>query len=500
MQKIYVPQTQHYLIQKLIEKLNKQKKMKKLISLLILLTITQTMQILINETEKVDNEKLEQLFDIHYLGDIYSGYLKVDDEGTTEFYYLFYPSLKESLKKPVILWLNGGPGCSSIQGAFNENGPFVFKAGTSEFELNKYSWTNFANMIYLESPISVGFSYGSQVEQSDESTAKYNLKAMIDFFNKFQDYRKLPFYIAGESFGGVYGPTLAKEIINYNDQQTIENRINLQGLAIGNGCTDPSECTHDAWAFQIHVFHQVGRHNFISEELYEEIRKEEDKCIKEKGKLEICKKISKEVEEQITGKDKNIKANQYNIYGPCYTYTPEGSKRADRSLGMRNLTEDADIPACADIQGLYHHLRLKEVRDLLHVKEQSSEWEVCSKKFVNYKENPKGSYYLYEEIIKNQIRVLIYSGDVDAVVPVTGTMFWIDKLQQELSLITLKPWRSWYVPQIREVDPNQIAGYVKDLNGLTFLTIRNAGHMVPLDKREEALIFMEKFIRNEYFP
>ncbi|CAD8089514.1 unnamed protein product [Paramecium primaurelia] len=472
--------------------------MKIIVTITTILSLSLSFQIGAHESDIVDNIMLNQLFNINYQGDLYSGYLTADKEGTTQFYYLFYPAINDSLEKPIILWLNGGPGCSSIQGAFNENGPFVFKAGTSEFELNKYSWTNFANMIYLESPISVGFSFGPQVEQSDESTAKYNLQALIDFFNKFPEYKKLPFFLAGESFGGVYVPTLTKEIIDYNSQQSADSRINLQGLAIGNGCTDPTECTHEAWQFQIHVFHQVGRHNFISEELYEKVRSVEKQCIE--VKTDICTQISKEVEEQIIGKDQKIKANQYNMYGPCYTYTPEGSKMAQRFFGMRSYTEDADIPACADIQGLYHHLRSNKVRNLLHIKVESPEWEVCSRKFVDYKENPKGSYYLYKEILKNQIRVLIYSGDVDAVVPVTGTMFWINKLQTELSLLTLSPWRPWYVEGKREVDPNQNAGYVLDLDGLTFMTIRNAGHMVPLDKREEAEIFMEKFVKKEFFP
>lgn len=61
----------------------------------------------------------------------------------------------------MILWLNGGPGCSSLQGALNENGPFVFKVNTNQVETNPDGWTNFANMLYLESPARVGYSYGN---------------------------------------------------------------------------------------------------------------------------------------------------------------------------------------------------------------------------------------------------------------------------------------------------------------------------------------------------
>lgn len=62
-------------------------------------------------------------------------------------------------------------------------------------------------------------------------------------------------------------------------------------------------------------------------------------------------------------------------------------------------------------------------------------------------------------------------------------------------MATLKPWRPWFVPSKRIYDPDQNAGYVMDLDGLTLLTVRNAGHMVPLEKREESKEFMSKFIK-----
>jgi serine carboxypeptidase-like clade 2 len=70
--------------------------------------------------------------------------------------------------------LNGGPGCSSLYGALNENGPFVFNLGTNELRMNENSWTHVAHMFYLESPATVGFSYGDE-HTSDADSAKDNL-------------------------------------------------------------------------------------------------------------------------------------------------------------------------------------------------------------------------------------------------------------------------------------------------------------------------------------
>ncbi|CAD8192322.1 unnamed protein product [Paramecium octaurelia] len=99
------------------------------------------------------------------------------------------------------------------------------------------------------------------------------------------------------------------------------------------------------------------------------------------------------------------------MYGPCYTYTPEGSKIASRSHGLMSDTEDADIPACADIWiiisfkvELSQGCKISIIFELLNIKSESAEWEVCSKKFDVYKENPKESYYLYEEIFSIKLK------------------------------------------------------------------------------------------------
>lgn len=88
---------------------------------------------------------------------------------------MFYPNENTSL--PIILWLNGGPGCSSLTGAMIENGPFVFIGGTATFEENKYSWGKIVynyiikgHLLYVETPVGVGFSYidGGNTTTSDQ--------------------------------------------------------------------------------------------------------------------------------------------------------------------------------------------------------------------------------------------------------------------------------------------------------------------------------------------
>lgn len=90
----------------------------------------------------------------------YSGYITVNETHGRALFYWFFEATKDSDKKPLLLWLNGGPGCSSIgYGEAEELGPFFTQKGKPELKFNKNSWNKVANLLFLESPVGVGFSY-----------------------------------------------------------------------------------------------------------------------------------------------------------------------------------------------------------------------------------------------------------------------------------------------------------------------------------------------------
>ena len=125
----------------------------------------------------------------------YSGYLEFD---TGDFHYVFFDSQRDPDNDPVILWLNGGPGCSSLLGMTYEVGPFVFKEGTSNFDINPYAWNLKANLLFISSPGGVGFSRSKRGPKSDDGTvAKDNYKALMSFFAKFPNLKKNSFFISG---------------------------------------------------------------------------------------------------------------------------------------------------------------------------------------------------------------------------------------------------------------------------------------------------------------
>ena len=151
----------------------------------------------------------------------------------------------------VVAWFNGGPGCSSMEGALSESGLYRIDQFSSPPTLsqNPWSWGNISNNLFIEAPAGVGFSYCSTAagcQHTDTTTANDNLNAIISFFAAYPELQGNDFFIAGESYAGVYVPSLAYAIYNYN-QAGSGVKINLKGIMVGNGCIGNSagHCGND---------------------------------------------------------------------------------------------------------------------------------------------------------------------------------------------------------------------------------------------------------------
>lgn len=151
----------------------------------------------------------------------YSGYLNTTSPNR-HLHYWFVESERSPAKDPVVLWLNGGPGCSSLGGFLTELGPFHTNQDGKTLYYNKFAWNQIAlvqrvmvrsdiinssiirNVIFLEAPAGVGFSYtdDGNVTTTDDQTAADNLAALKHFFTKFPQFKSNDFFITGESYGG----------------------------------------------------------------------------------------------------------------------------------------------------------------------------------------------------------------------------------------------------------------------------------------------------------
>ncbi|KAJ1432502.1 Alpha/Beta hydrolase protein [Ochromonadaceae sp. CCMP2298] len=187
--------------------------------------------------------------------DMYSGYVPISDSPDYLFYW-FFGAQDANASAPLIIWTNGGPGCSAMEGATTETGPlslFDIKEScsndgncdyTGQLSRNPYAWNVHANMLFLDQPKNVGYSFGygketeSSVEAADDFIVFY--QGWLELFPEFKGRELI---IAGESYGGHYVPAWANAILNFNEdlQKKEEGAgvpINFAGVAIGNGCVN----------------------------------------------------------------------------------------------------------------------------------------------------------------------------------------------------------------------------------------------------------------------
>lgn len=436
-----------------------------------------------------------------YKGTMYSGYLDLDNPAK-KLHYMFVESSNDPEKDPLVLWLNGGPGCSSMLGWAQEHGPAMFPEESVQFELNPFSWNKAANMLYIESPAGVGYSFVNSDEKElwesdDIKSGVENLQAMLSFFRKFPGFKSHDFYISGESYAGIYVPMLANNILEYNKKQVSSRRIKLKGILVGNGVTDWSVDTTPA------MIDFAWSHGLYSPE---------DRAVIEN----VCfRKVDEKKCERIVRRVLSVfsKLNVYDIYRKCvaagpreldetgvistrsYKYTPWVNQyltlQSENNFLAFLSAEDTELgagPSCIDDLGPAIYFNRDDVRKALHIDHRVGPWMVCSDKVHSlYKIDTKnGSLYLYHKLL-NKIRILVYSGDTDAAVPVDGTRKWIHRLDRKI----LSPWKKW------RVNENEVAGYVTEYEGLTFVTIKGTGHMVPQWKPKEAYKMFDYFLKEK---
>ncbi|KAH0521941.1 hypothetical protein TsFJ059_005871 [Trichoderma semiorbis] len=168
------------------------------------------------------------------VGESYAGLLPISNktDEKDKMFFWFFPTVNEEHKddKEIVIWLTGGPGCSSLVALLQENGPFSWQPGTLKPKRNPWSWHLLTNVVWIEQPIGTGFSEGEpSITNEDELAVQF-----MGFWRNFVDVFGLHgwrVYIAAESYGGYYGPYISSHFIDANDT----DHYNLAGLIIYDG-------------------------------------------------------------------------------------------------------------------------------------------------------------------------------------------------------------------------------------------------------------------------
>ncbi|KAJ1425470.1 peptidase S10, serine carboxypeptidase, partial [Ochromonadaceae sp. CCMP2298] len=197
----------------------------------------------------------------------FSGYLNIPGVSgeDTKFMHYWFTESEGSSKDPVAFWTNGGPGCSGLIGFMTEQGAFRPNKDMS-LSLNEFAWNKVANMVFIESPAGVGFSYSTDPSKDyttgDTQTATDNYNLIQAFLLRFPELAPNELYITSESYGGHYMPTLAKEIVDMNAAGA-NPIINFKGFAVGNPYTTPYSGTPA-------MFDTFWGHQLLSKPTYDE--------------------------------------------------------------------------------------------------------------------------------------------------------------------------------------------------------------------------------------
>jgi len=427
----------------------------------------------------------------------FSGYLNLP--GTKkQIHYWFVEAENDSQNAPLVFWTNGGPGCSGLIGFLTEQGPFRPDI-KGNLQLNDWRWNKIANMVFLEQPVGVGFSYSDNSDDykiGDSQAAKDNLQTVLQFLVRFPELSNSPLFITSESYGGHYMPTLAYDIIKYNEHQT-SGKLNFKGFAVGNPYTDYYSGVgaemETYWGKQL--LPKPSWDKYVA-----------NGCLDAKTQLNnsACSTFLLDFMKKIGNLnpyalDYPVCVSQQQIWTTNMLYDKVNEINSELIDAFTAVFGQDSYEPCEDNYA-FEYLNNNDVKTALHVK-SSIDWEECSRT-VKYdyldKMLPMEHYYneLLNSVSDKNLRILVYSGDDDSVCGTIGTQKWLWSLGYPVK--AEEYWKVWKID-------GQTAGYISQFDTpfskesrLTFATVHFAGHEVPTYKPKEAFYLFQAYLNNDY--
>ncbi|KAL2437484.1 Carboxypeptidase Y-like protein A [Exophiala dermatitidis] len=403
----------------------------------------------------------------------YSGYLD-DNENDKHLFYWFFESRNDPKNDPVVLWLNGGPGCSSLTGLFLELGPARINEKL-ELVPNPYSWNDNASVIFLDQPVNVGYSYSSSSVSNTVAAGKDVYALLTLFFEQFPEYAKQDFHIAGESYAGHYIPVFATEILSHK-----KNNINLKSVLIGNGLTDgytqyayyrPMACGDGGWPAVL----------------------DEQSCQAMDNALPRCQSLIKSCYDSESVWS-CVPASIYCNNALLAPYQRTGQNVYD----VRGKCKDSSNLCYPELGWISKWLNQKSVMKALGVEVDG--YDSCNfdinRNFLFQGDWMQPFHRLVPGLIE-KLPVLIYAGDADFICNWLGNKAWTEALEypdhKKFAAADMKDLRMDGSKNGRKI------GEVKSHGNFTYMRIHAGGHMVPLDQPEASLEFFNRWLAKEWF-
>ncbi|KAF2442662.1 hypothetical protein P171DRAFT_415748 [Karstenula rhodostoma CBS 690.94] len=400
----------------------------------------------------------------------YSGYLD-DNEEDKHLFYWFFESRNDPENDPVVLWLNGGPGCSSLMGLFMELGPSsVQKDGKVKF--NDFSWNANASVIFIDQPVNVGYSYSSGSVSNTVAAGKDIYALLTLFFKQFPEYSHQSFHISGESYAGHYIPVFASEILSHK-----KRNINLQSILIGNGLTDgltqyeyyrPMACGEGGWPAVLDESQCQSMDN-----AYPRCASLIENCYNSES-VWSCVPASIYCNNAMIGPYQRTGQNVYDVRRPC---------------GDNDLCYD-------EIDWISSYLNKKEVMKAVGAEVNS--YDSCNfninRDFLLQGDWMKPYHRVVPGILE-QIPVLIYAGDADYICNWLGNKAWTEALEWPGQ----KDYTKAEFKDLKLGGDGKKIGQVKSSGNFTFMRLHAGGHMVPYDQPAASADMLTRWLSGEFW-
>ncbi|CAE6479344.1 unnamed protein product [Rhizoctonia solani] len=444
----------------------------------------------------------------------FCGYLDVAED--KHLFFWFFEARNNPEAAPVVIWLNGGPGCSSAMGLFFALGPCsIGEDGTT---LNEWSWNNNANLLFIDQPAGVGYSYNTGSGVSDSFVAAEDMWSFLQlFYKRFGQYAG-ELHVAGESYAGTYVPHVANAIWKNNQKLGKSNdelvkvnltsilignggnqgksndelvKVNLTSILIGNGLTNPT--------YQFPVLYDW----WCGNGKWPVFDKDGPMCTQLARDIPVCQRLVKSCEDY----DTDIVCGTAGLF--CFDRTLAQLKDsglnpydARMKCGRKEDSECYDasrwIPAYLnrpeikrELGGnpdvMFESCNVVVHQDFIRSGDAASCNVVVHQDFIRSGDAARNSAPLLPELINDGIRMLIYVGDADLLCPGTGQILWMENLnttfQQKFIDAPVTDFRTH----------GRAAGFVRSTGGnkeagqIAYVEMFEAGHMAPHDQPDAAL-------------
>ncbi|KAH0599975.1 hypothetical protein MHUMG1_02765 [Metarhizium humberi] len=411
---------------------------------------------------------------------MHAGHIEVTPETNGNLFFWHFQNNHIANRQRTVIWLNGGPGCSSEDGALMEVGPYRVTKDNA-LTLNNGTWNEFANLLFVDNPVGTGFSY------VDTNSYIHGLNAMATqfitflekFFALFPEYESDDLYIAGESYAGQHIPYIARAILDRNKSKSRAETWNLGGLLIGNGWISPQDQSSAYLKFSL-----------------------------ERGLIEKGSDNAQQLQQMQRICDKEMSIDPGHVdYPECESIlnkilelTRVGSGDQE-CINMYDVRLRDSAPSCGmnwppDLKYVGPYLRQPQVISALNLdKQRNTGWQECNSMVnANFRnQNATASISLLPDILK-EVPILLFSGAEDLICNHVGTeelisnLAWNEGKGFEVTPGNWAPRRQWTFE-------GEVAGFWQEARNLTYVLFHNASHMVPFDYPRRSRDMLDRFMK-----